>query len=76
MYSNRISFLSYRNRSFQTKTIIINKDFPLFYWKFNNTEDNFGDKLSYILVNSMVGGNISVLLQVVIQVYFVRKENS
>jgi hypothetical protein len=40
-----------RNRSFQTKTVIINKDLiPLYYWRLNNsTEENFSDKLSYTL---------------------------
>ncbi|CAF3269471.1 unnamed protein product [Rotaria socialis] len=37
------------------------KNFSLFYWKKSDTIENFGDKLSHILVMSIVGANLSLI---------------
>ena len=43
------------------KTIDISEDFPLFSPIPNTVDDNFGDRLSYILVGSIVGSNLSLI---------------
>ena len=57
------SSMSYTNLngSLHIKIVNKNKDFPLFYWKPSGIHDNFGDKLSHVLVKSIVGWNISVI---------------
>ncbi|UJR16733.1 hypothetical protein I4U23_003633 [Adineta vaga] len=52
--------LTYRNMN-HSSIIQTKKEFPLFYWQSKNKHENFGDKLSYILVSTMVGSNISIM---------------
>ncbi|CAF3810674.1 unnamed protein product [Rotaria sordida] len=49
------------NDSLRIKMVKMNKDFPLFYWRHATGVDNFGDKLSDILIKLIVGSNLSVI---------------
>ncbi|CAF3114582.1 unnamed protein product [Rotaria sp. Silwood2] len=55
-----LSFSNHKN-SLRVDNVKLNKDFPLFYYKPNSMNDNFGDKLSHILVQSIVNFNLTVI---------------
>ncbi|CAF4225655.1 unnamed protein product [Rotaria sp. Silwood2] len=52
---------AHRNGSLRIDTVQTNKDFPLFYFKFTDANDNFGDKLSHVLIKAIVNFNVTVI---------------
>ncbi|CAF4337605.1 unnamed protein product [Rotaria magnacalcarata] len=49
------------NNTFSLRSSPMRANFSMFYWKKSDTTENFGDKLSHILVMSIVGTNLSLL---------------
>ncbi|CAF3719808.1 unnamed protein product [Rotaria sp. Silwood1] len=58
-----LSYSNHRN-SLHINNIKVTKDFPLFYYKPSSMNDNFGDKLSHILVQSILNYNLTVITSV------------
>ncbi|CAF3659760.1 unnamed protein product [Rotaria socialis] len=60
LVSRVFNFGSAKN-AFSLRSSPMRTNFSLFYWKMSGANENFGDKLSHILLMSIVGPNLSLI---------------